>query len=621
MYDPSETIVLWDHHIAPPDNKTVWLLKGYEESDNHRSILKVIEQHSDSLREEYLKWIYNLGELNVNGKRLIEHLKINSEFSFWWMTLIAEKSIYKSNTLFDSLRVLAMVKLFKKEKPYSVKFYTNNKMMIKALEIYCDSNKISFSYCSKYEKKSMWNFINLSKNLPFTIKAIFSLLHHTVRRWPLRQVKVKDWYCDKNSIFLFSYFIHFDKEAFSLNQFYSKQWEVLPELLHSFKKRTNWIHNFLYSKMVSNTSTGIQWLKKINNDSKNQGLHTLLDSFLSIKLIFNTIRKWLKLYSKVVWVNKPLERLVQNQPNGWLWPLFKKDWNNSIFGPVGIENILWIELLDKAFQHLPKQKLGLYLCENQAWERAFIYFWKKHGHGKLIAVPHSTIRYWDLRYFNDKKVLMANGGLSQPLPDKIALNGPAAWNTLLKAKQPSDRFVKVEALRYLHLRNGKKKSYNYLHKYDKLTLLLLGDYVPELTHMILNLLNSMDKKILMKYNVLFKTHPATTISLKDYTNINLTETAATLSHLLSKADVVFSTIMTSAAVETYLVGLPTIILLDSNTLKFNPLRDESGVYFISNKNQLQNTLINMNYKQYSNNLGNYFWTNPKLPRWKKLLEL
>ena len=168
---------------------------------------------------------------------------------------------------------------------------------------------------------------------------------------------------------------------------------------------------------------------------------------------------------------------------------------------------------------------------------------------------------------------------------------------------------------------GKKKSYNYLHKYDKLTLLLLGDYVPELTHMILNLLNSMDKKILMKYNVLFKTHPATTISLKDYTNINLTETAATLSHLLSKADVVFSTIMTSAAVETYLVGLPTIILLDPNTLNFNPLRDESGVYFISNKNQLQNTLINMNYKQYSNNLGNYFWTNPKLPRWKKLLEL
>ena len=90
---------------------------------------------------------------------------------------------------------------------------------------------------------------------------------------------------------------------------------------------------------------------------------------------------------------------------------------------------------------------------------------------------------------------------------------------------------------------------------------------------------------------------------------------------MSKADVVFSTIMTSAAIEAYLVGLPTIILLDPTTLNFNPLRGESGVYFISNKKELQKILVNVNYKQSSNNLANYFWTNPNLPRWKKLLEL
>ena len=55
---------------------------------------------------------------------------------------------------------------------------------------------------------------------------------------------------------------------------------------------------------------------------------------------------------------------------------------------------------------LPRQRLGLYLCENQGWERIFIRAWRKHGHGKLIGVAHSTIGYWDMRYFDQQDKLI-----------------------------------------------------------------------------------------------------------------------------------------------------------------------------------------------------------------------
>ena len=83
----------------------------------------------------------------------------------------------------------------------------------------------------------------------------------------------------------------------------------------------------------------------------------------------------------------------------WIWSLFKSDWKNSTIGPVSMVNIIFMHLFDKALNDMPKQKMGLYLCENQGWERIFINSWRKNNHGKLIGVVHSTISYWDLNVF------------------------------------------------------------------------------------------------------------------------------------------------------------------------------------------------------------------------------
>ena len=65
------------------------------------SIPCLVEENSESLRSRYLEWIYDLGEIKINGKRIVDHLEIRSGFSYWWMTLLAEKCNYAKSPQID----------------------------------------------------------------------------------------------------------------------------------------------------------------------------------------------------------------------------------------------------------------------------------------------------------------------------------------------------------------------------------------------------------------------------------------------------------------------------------------------------------------------------------------
>ena len=75
------------------------------------------------------------------------------------------------------------------------------------------------------------------------------------------------------------------------------------------------------------------------------------------------------------------------------------DFKNSFFGKKLMSNLYLLNLIKTSFQRINKQKIGFYLQENMDWEFSLSWAWKRYGHGKLVGYPHSTIRFWDLRYF------------------------------------------------------------------------------------------------------------------------------------------------------------------------------------------------------------------------------
>ena len=82
-----------------------------------------------------------------------------------------------------------------------------------------------------------------------------------------------------------------------------------------------------------------------------------------------------------------------------IWPLFKKDLENSFQGRELILNILMFHLFKSSLSMLPQQRKGFFLQENNPWEFSFLHSWKKNLHKEVFGVPHATVSYWDLRYF------------------------------------------------------------------------------------------------------------------------------------------------------------------------------------------------------------------------------
>jgi surface carbohydrate biosynthesis protein (TIGR04326 family) len=613
-----DTLLIWDRNDNPPNDRFALLWNGYQETECHFSLLKKINEDPEKFREDYLKLIYDYGELIVDGKRIIEHLELQPEYSLYWMSLLSEKSLIKSKTVQNCVRLISIKYYLNLFNPKSVSFFSSNSSVSKAIEQLCINENITYKYFP-HKNKKQYTTSDFYKKTPYFIQGPIFLFNHIIKRWPLRNINIPKWFSGKSSIFIFSYFFNLNQKACSSGYFYSRQWESFPGVLENSGKKINWIHHYLSTANEPDISIAKLWLNKINKKQNLKSAHIFLDSFLSIKLIIKTIRDWIRTYYKMIQIQKPLLKAIYNHPNAWLWSILEDDWYSSVYGKVLMSNILWFHLIDKAISNLPKQHLGLFLCENMNWEYAFIYLWRKHGHGRLIAVPHSTINYWDLRFFDQPQIWKARDPLRKPLPDLIAVNGNLSWNSYKNANQPMDRMVKVEALRYLHLE--KYKSNAIIREFKKpIQLLVLGDIVYNTTNSMLKILDSAYEHLNDAYQLIFKPHPANPIKLDNYSSLKISVTNDKLDLLLQKFDGVICSIYTSASIEALSTGLPVITFLDNHDLNYSPLCGVNDACFVSSGEEFVQALKNQYQNTIPINEGNYYWTNPDLPRWKKLLE-
>ena len=484
------SVIVWDHPTAPPNAARELLCwRGCASERIGISIPRYLENHAERMRAKYLAFVHDLGESLIGGKPIIDHLDSGDGFSFWWMSQLSEKSPYKSPRIYDCLRLLALEEILLENKPEILTLKSSDRSLAQAVQRLCLNLNVSFHW-QKLQSRRQWSLRRLYEALPHPIRGLISL-RHIIKRWQLRQLPRSQWFGGNNAIFMCSYFFNLDLHSCAAGQFYSRQWEELPRQLQDSGKRANWIHHFLPSSNVSHIKTSLSWMSQFNRDANRQGYHAFLETYLSWKVILHVLKSWF-------WLNMASWRLREIScvfnPKGsavWLWPLLRDDWQTSINGTTSISNCLWVELFDAVLRDIPKQKMGLYLWENQGWECALLRAWRRHGHGEIIGVPHSTLRFWALNNFDDPRTVVSNRECGKILPDYLAINGPMAWKALVKGGYPVDRLLEVEALRFqyliLHGSAQPQKADGYpvpegiskknLHK----AVLILGDFTVEQT--------------------------------------------------------------------------------------------------------------------------------------------
>jgi len=282
---------------------------------------------------------------------------------------------------------------------------------------------------------------------------------------------------------------------------------------------------------------------------------------------------------------------------------------------------LRIALYEKVIRSLPRQRLGIYIQENQPWEMALIHAWRAAGHGLLVGVPHNTLRYWDLRYFQDPRCYGSSRYDNFPKPDLVAVHGPAAKSRYLEGAYPEIELIEVEALRYQHLLVTSDNS-GRMHPAgsgQSMTILICGDFVPAVNRKMLTWLSIAVPAMPLGTLYILKPHPACPIRTLDYPLLRLQVMNDNLSILLPNCDVVFANNISSTTVDAYCAGIPVVRMLDGVSLNMSPLRGCSAGATVTSPDQLAETLIKIT--QFTPDRPEpYFFLNQALPRWQVLLE-
>jgi surface carbohydrate biosynthesis protein (TIGR04326 family) len=613
----SDIIIMWRNYANHPNEKII-------------SIYSLIDKKSNLFRHKFLLWIYSIGQLKICHQRIVDHLLLRPEFSAWWSSLLAEKCNFsKSPQIDDAIKLIAFINWALENNVVSIKLESTDKNLAKCLNDWCRSKEITFIW----KKKLIIFFCYLSKLLNFFLvilccaKAVIWLLYYVYERWDLRGVGLHGWKKSEGSLTFISYLINFKHPVSEKGIFNSFYWGSLPDKLSKEGTKLNWLHLYVKSEILPTAKLAAKYLNSLNTASHGNYNHVTLDSFLSLKIFFRTLKDWYSLAFRALSLN--ICNHVPKIDGISLWPLFVNDWNNSFIGIVAIRNALYINIFESIFKVLPKQKIGIYLLENMDWEFIMLYAWKASGHNLAVGSQHSTVRYWDLRYFSDIEGIYQSNSNHLVLPDFVAINGKEALKRYQEVGFPKERLIEVEALRYLYLydllktvksSSGAKKNVDLISETKKIKLLVLGEYNINHTKDQLQLLNEIMHKLPKSTEIFIKPHPSCPINVSDYPNLPFSLTPLPLFDLLPNFDVVYTGAVSSSVVDAYFFGLKVIAFQDQKTLNMSPLFGRNDLFFVKTSEEL---LLALNSKvdrcSTISSIEEFFYLDNNLPRWMKLI--
>lgn len=613
----SKTILIYDSSKNNHNSYLAYSWSGYAQDSRKLSLFRYIENYSDEIKDKYLEFIHDLGEFRYQGKKIRKHFEVENDFSLWWMSLISEKSPWKSPSILDCIKLIAIEKIVKEQSPRKLIFAVSNKNAAKVLKSFCKKKNIDFEWTPN--KKKYPNYIYFNDTVQKFCTCIYGfiyLFYYFVSRSGLKLSKSNLNYNNEDSIFFSSYFYNLDLHKAKEGTYYSRQWGGLPQYLNAKGYKTVHLENFVKSPAIDKVSSA-KYLINLFNKENNRKYHVFLDQFLTIKSFFYINLKYMRIINSGISHAKLKAAFNLKKSEMNLWPLMRDDWFSSFCGKTTVSNLIWLRLFNEHLKKMAPQKLGFYLCEGMGWERALIHAWKKNGHGALIAVPHSTVRYWDLRYFQDKRITAFPSKFLFPVPDYYAVNGHHAYNAFLENKCPDNMLLKSEALRYQFLNNTPAENKKNIKNIIDSKMLILGDVSESETDLMLKELELFISNNDVKLNLAIKPHPACEILVSKYPLLDLSIEQNPLEDCLKDYDLIFSSNSTSASLDCYLMSKKVIIFLNKMNLNFSPLRGAKEVDFISDHNDIFAAFRSFKNESVENN---YFWIDKDLNKWKKIIQ-
>ena len=611
------SVLIWDSETEiPKTEKMTVLWKQYVDVDSLQNVVSLpeyIEKNSERLRNQFLEFVYEIGHSKINGTTIQDHLQIRETFSYWWMTLFASTRWHQSSQITEAIKLLALEELLKDQSWSDLELVSGNQNLTDILTEFCAGQKKSFQLGSQPHKRQVKYATEV---VSLSVKAHLVLARQIVRLWkviPSRKER------NSSQVMIFDHLIRFDTNKAAHGEFASEYWNLLEPMFSKNNVKVSWTHQFVKSEEFPNQRIAQALLTKLNKGSRNK--HYLFETKPSIKSVLRAAMDYRRLCISGFRIRKISSGFIPKSSSLNLWPLFQKEWNDSLFGTTAIRHCLVLSTIEQEIASQSFCPLGIYIMEYQPWEIALIQAWNAAGHGKLIGVSSAPIRFWDLRYFSDARSITLDGLETKthiqfrPVPQFLAVNSPISRELLETAGEPVSRVVDVEALMYQYLGVHQKDDLN-----ASSGILVLGDFFPEMTDRILAMVQSWIESNESQQSIFFKPHPANLQPVSNELMTGLSLTALPLSELFKMCSTVIAPSSSTGSLEAMSSGKHTISILDPTLLNSKPLSSMPNELFVRNSYELEQA-IRMETDTNKSVVQQILHLDPTLPNWKSLLGL
>jgi surface carbohydrate biosynthesis protein (TIGR04326 family) len=352
MHEGNDVVVHWSEMDVP---------------DGHISIPLLVNEQLDVLRKDYLSWIYDLGETRIRGESVRNHLKIDEDFSFWWMTLLAEKPPLKTQSIYTVFKLRAFEKFYLDSGYKKIILYSNDKVLRDVISGWCKELGHAFQW--KREKKEgqfHFNLRRVYKAMPPLFQAFFVLLRRLLSRRvllkPIRKIP-----SDKRQATIVTYFPNIDMQKANDGVFRSRYWEQLHEVLDKGPWNINWVWIYVNDGSCS-FGKAVNFRQKFQNSEKGGNKYYFLEEFMNVATIYRAVILYFRVAFKSLRIRRFSKYFHFFRSYMDLWPAMSKDWYSSVLGPTAINGCLMIATFQSLISKLPDQEWGLYLYENKPWE-------------------------------------------------------------------------------------------------------------------------------------------------------------------------------------------------------------------------------------------------------------
>ncbi|MDB3920270.1 hypothetical protein N9349_05945 [Candidatus Pelagibacter sp.] len=586
------------HNLLKQNSKsneiTIILLSSYYENKKKKiySIYSLLEKKKTYFRAKLLKELSSVGKIKYKNQKIENYFKIEN-FDFWEFSVFRELISYGDSNSVFLLKVIVLDDYLKNKKIKIIN-YSSDALFENIIKQYCLKKKILL--ISKV--KNMNHAHNKITNyIPNFVKFILYFSYMTIFHLRLSRPKKT-----KASIAFFDIFTHIDFKLLKKNIFKTGYWGNLTSLLKNFSLNIDWQHLFYRQSQTKLPKNAVAKTNKISTDINN---HNIVD-IITLKDLFFIFKKYCELYKKTSQLNFFFKKYYENK-NINIYNIFKPDYLNFLIGLRGIKNILYFRSLDNILNKKKKYKLGIYIFENQNWEKILNYFWNKYNHKNLFAVPHNEIRYWDLRYVDLYPTSFYKKKLK---PNNFLINSYASED-IAKLHNFNNK-INVESLRMINFKHEFTKIKN-----KKMNMFVALDLFDDSSRKLISILDKNIDKFNHIGKVYIKKHPASRDNYH-FTSKKVHMYNNSIKNILPAIDLFIASNSTTAIYFATFNQIPYITYINNSYINLSPLYPKKMSYFYdahSFSQTIKNFTFDKNYQK-----TYYIHSDNNLKKWKLFLK-